>query len=1619
MWFRRLRWWRTALLTALAVVGLVLAASWVILRVYGPAFTRERVEALLSKALGQPARVGAVHLRPWRARLSLVDLDVPARATPPDDVLLRAASIDMSIDIASLWRRELTISALATDVHLEMTVPRTGGGGAGIFPLPRYVEVGPFRVGIGSIGIRGGHAVIREPEAAVTIEVAGADLTARPALGDLDVSGRLDMLGVDALGRRERIDRVTVDGRLSADLVRIRQIGWRWQGEAMLVDGEVRRPWLASRELSLRAKGHISIAACAKAAALDARMDGRAEITAEIIGPATAPRVAGRVRIPELGLAAVTAHEVAIDGQWVDDKLRLDDIQARLGTGRLRGRLEAASISTGRASLSLDLGEVVLPGSMAGLGPGTVVAEGRARDGGIDLVRAQATWRGLAASLDGRIATGPPLAMRGKLTADLQQVGRAIGLGPLSGQAVLTVDLTGRGQAPALDGRVEIANLVADGHAVEPVAASFHLAASPGPDARWEGAVQLPHVRWDTVAVDNVAASLSVDGRQIELTGARARAAGVPVEAAGLWRWAGSGRGHATLGPVSLGAIAGVPPWLRLGGSGRATVEAAVEGGVASASAVANLEQVSASGVSLGAGQAGVRVRGHALEGELHFPARRLRARTTARLSTGGTLTSSLELDDLALQPLLRELRSGAADHVEGRVSSRAELSIPLGHPASGHGVVRLMPDGLRLLGEPWASQGPIVLRWEGTRLVMERFRLDSPAGSLSATGSLGGTENRGLSLALDHARLPGALVELGRGAVRAELRLDGGDLELTRLDAQWPGLVAAASGHARGDGTIAFSGRVDAELARLGTALGVSGIGGRATLTADARGRGDAIEASGAVRAPQMSVRGASVSDVELPLRLSRSSLRLEQGRARIGMSRISADASATWRGPLTADSLASEAQVKVEIRAPAARLEDLAQLLPSALRGRGELALAARAEGTLRAWRGTGSLASPLLELGPGPIRQLRAAFALDGARVDVTALEVDAFGVPARATATWAWAGGGSAKATLGPAPLSGLAMVPAGVGLRGSGRATIEAAMRSPSDVTGTARAAFDDVTVGAVPLGRGQFDVSARDGVLSAELAFPEQRLRASGSARIDAGGFLVAEAAVLDVDLAPFTRALGPAPGVLGGTVSARATARVPLAEPRRGEGLLSIDPVRLAVGGDAWESRAPIQVRWAQGALSLAEFRLAAKNDGIISGAATLGADGKLDARASAQVPLAMLAALRPEIREIGGVLDLALRASGSPTAPRLAGDGAIHRGTLLLRDRPETLRDIEARFSLSGQGVQIMEATGSLGGGHIQARGDIALSGGQLGGYRFKLQAQNVAVGQIEGFSSAWDADLELSGITREAQLGGRARLVRGVYNRDLSILSLALSPTRAAAADTGTGVRLQVRVDLDDNLVVRSRIADLRAGGVLSVEGTTARPVVFGSVEARDGRLAFRGRDWRVTNATVRFADPRRLDPVLDVLATSRIGEYDVTMQITGLVSSVAVRFSSTPRLSQNDLLSLVAFGATGAVLRESPATVLLGEAGKLLAQNVLNVEPSVTGLRVSTGSSADSASELHGFPGEERSVGRPQNTPAGRKDKVRVEYQLLSPLFLSGEYDRDGGYGADVVLRFRFR
>jgi translocation and assembly module TamB len=399
------------------------------------------------------------------------------------------------------------------------------------------------------------------------------------------------------------------------------------------------------------------------------------------------------------------------------------------------------------------------------------------------------------------------------------------------------------------------------------------------------------------------------------------------------------------------------------------------------------------------------------------------------------------------------------------------------------------------------------------------------------------------------------------------------------------------------------------------------------------------------------------------------------------------------------------------------------------------------------------------------------------------------------------------------------------------------------------------------------------------------------------------------------------------------------------------------------------------------------------------------------------------VLAALRPDIREAGGVVTVDARVAGTAAKPQVTGDGTLSNGWLALRDYPVPLHNIRGRFTATPQGVRLAELTALLGGGEIRASGDVGLKDGGLGAYRLKVQARRVAVESIERLSTTWDADLEVVGLGARAQLRGDARLLHGSYVDESSVLRLLLgSRGGGGGATTAGALPIDLRVHLDDNFVVRTAVTRFRAGGTLNVQGTTAAPVLFGTVEVRDGFLLFQRQRFTLASASARFVDPRRIDPMLDVEATARIQGYDVTVRMKGRVEDLEMRLSSSPPLPQDDLLSLVAFGQTAAQVGKSGAgTAVAGEAVALVVQELFGVRTAgaIDVLEVDTSDASKRAVKVGKRINEKTLVVYSQGVDRWDERKLRVEYQVLGPLAVAGEQDFRGGFGADVLLRLRFR
>ena len=103
----------------------------------------------------------------------------------------------------------------------------------------------------------------------------------------------------------------------------------------------------------------------------------------------------------------------------------------------------------------------------------------------------------------------------------------------------------------------------------------------------------------------------------------------------------------------------------------------------------------------------------------------------------------------------------------------------------------------------------------------------------------------------------------------------------------------------------------------------------------------------------------------------------------------------------------------------------------------------------------------------------------------------------------------------------------------------------------------------------------------------------------------------------------------------------------------------------------------------------------------------------------------------------------------------------------------------------------------------------------------------------------------------------------------------------------------------------------MADLQGDVRLMVRGTMARPVVFGEVEIDSGgSLIFNDNRYQVERGTLTFTNPNRIDPALDLVATTNIQQFNITLHLGGTLERPDVNFSSDANLADLDIVALIA-------------------------------------------------------------------------------------------------------------
>jgi translocation and assembly module TamB len=396
----------------------------------------------------------------------------------------------------------------------------------------------------------------------------------------------------------------------------------------------------------------------------------------------------------------------------------------------------------------------------------------------------------------------------------------------------------------------------------------------------------------------------------------------------------------------------------------------------------------------------------------------------------------------------------------------------------------------------------------------------------------------------------------------------------------------------------------------------------------------------------------------------------------------------------------------------------------------------------------------------------------------------------------------------------------------------------------------------------------------------------------------------------------------------------------------------LRLDHLAVEVGGTPLVAGEPVRLRLRGERVRIDSLYLrdpGSDSEVIVAGSAGLGPDEPLDLRLQGVVDNRWLAPVVPWFT-LTGLTDVLAIVGGTFAAPQVSGQAEVREGARLTSDAlPLPIEQVQAVLLFYPDRLVVDTFSGQTGDGTVRASGQLEWPRPDRPvDARFQVAVRGATLRWPEGWLLRGDGDLVWTLAGEQQLLRGLVTLDRALYLRDVEVgmvqlLQRFFRRQREEVGSVASGaedVQLNLQVRAPGSVRIRNNLADVRATAELTVRGSLARPLLFGEVEAEQGgRLVYADNDYRLERGALTFANPYRLEPLLDLEATTRVANYDVRLTLAGTLERLNAGFSSDPPLPELEVLSLLLSGSPGRLGEELIRLDPEGDSGDSAAEGLL--------------------------------------------------------------------------------
>jgi translocation and assembly module TamB len=351
----------------------------------------------------------------------------------------------------------------------------------------------------------------------------------------------------------------------------------------------------------------------------------------------------------------------------------------------------------------------------------------------------------------------------------------------------------------------------------------------------------------------------------------------------------------------------------------------------------------------------------------------------------------------------------------------------------------------------------------------------------------------------------------------------------------------------------------------------------------------------------------------------------------------------------------------------------------------------------------------------------------------------------------------------------------------------------------------------------------------------------------------------------------------------------------------------------------------------------------------------------------------------------------------------------------------------------------LQIENLTAHSGGGTLALAGEASTYAGQIN-FDFSAKAQDVRLRYPPGVSSTANADVRFYGTRESSTLSGDVMVTKLAITPGFDFAAYAAGGQQSVVVPPATSplyrVKLDVHVTTAPDLQMQTAIARLSGDADLRLRGTAAKPALLGRVEVLEGEINFNGAKYRLERGEVMFQSPVSIRPVLDLQATTRVRDYDITVSVNGDTSKpLSVKYRSDPPLPEADIVALLAVGQTreqsaqlaqsgNSAFSETASNLILSEAlnatvsnrvQKLIGVSKIKIDPQ--GLSTETNPTRGPQVTIEEQISNMFTLTYSQNVSQASQQIIQGEYYLKRNVSIVGTRDQNGVVSFDVKIRQR--